>query len=153
MTTLQKQAFVKLIVCASVLAVVSVIFFASGGAETFAHDKSRILLMSVFLGIGFAAIFGVLFLDRGKRRKGAVLYDERDERIVRLANGSAFMALAVYVFVASIALWVFHQERGTVPAGWMWFLAYTSVFLGVVFHSAMTLILYGRMDGHGETGN
>ena len=59
---------------------------------------------------------------------------------------------AVYVFVLSIGLWEAYHDRGLVPEGWMWFLAYTSTFLGMFTHAMATLILDARGGGHGQQG-
>ena len=76
--------------------------------------------------------------------------DERDDRIARHANGVAFIVALVYVFVLSIGLWEVYHDRELVPVGWIWFLAYTSTFLGMFTHAVATLILDARGIGHGE---
>jgi len=35
--------------------------------------------------------------------------------------------------------------------GWMWFLALTSLFLGLISNAIATLVLDARMSGHGKS--
>jgi hypothetical protein len=55
----------------------------------------------------------------------------------------------IVIFTFYISLWTVYESGGQVPVGWMWFLAYGSVILAFVTSSVTTLILDGRMGGHG----
>jgi len=151
MTRLQLQALIKLTISVLVLAALSAIFFSGGGAASFADDKTRKLLLAAVLGAGYLGVVLTLFLTRARRlAAGRVEMDERDERIIRLANGVAVVVLGVSVFIGCIALYEWYHEAGLVPVGWMWFLAYASSFIAIASHAAATLVLYGRMDPHGQ---
>jgi hypothetical protein len=50
----------------------------------------------------------------------------------------------------SIFLWERHQEVGFVPAGWMWFLAYSTSFAAFISSSVIALILESKASGYGQ---
>lgn len=149
MTGLQKQALLKLVICAFVLIALTVFFFSRGGANTFVQDITRKILVAVFLGAGYVSIIIAQFMTRKKPGSKRVLIDERDERIARLANGTAFTVLGVYIFLTCIILYEVYHNSEVMPVGWMWFLAYSSSFLSIMSHAVTTLFLYTRMGGHG----
>jgi hypothetical protein len=47
-------------------------------------------------------------------------------------------------------LWAVFQDDGSVPAGWMWFLGYSTVFIGMIAHGILTLLLAAGKVGDGE---
>jgi len=134
-----------------VLAALAAIFFSGGGAPTFAGDKTRKLLLAVVLGAGYLGLFLTLFLTRGRWLTGGrVMVDERDDRIIRLANGFSALVLGIAVFIGCIALYEWYQEAGQIPVGWLLFLAYSSSFVAINIHASAMLVLYGRLGDHGQ---
>ena len=132
-----------------VLAVFIALFFGGGGAEGFAHDRARIVAVAVLFAAGYAAFFIMMWLT-GKRYGAGLARDERDERLESRAAGTTLTAVLVYVFFIGIILWAVFQDDGSVPAGWMWFLAYSTVFLGMITHGVMVLLLAAGKVGDGE---
>jgi uncharacterized membrane protein len=108
------------------------------------------------VGAGFlaAGIFGQLILSlftRRKQRANRVTVDERDERISQRSSEVGFIAVAIGVFLAAIALHDFFRESGCVPVGWLWILAYSSWIVGYFAQAVSALILYAKMESaHGE---
>jgi len=47
-----------------------------------------------------------------------------------------------YVFFASVGLYARYEAQNAVPAGWLWFLAYTTFLLGWIVGSAASLYYY-----------
>jgi hypothetical protein len=150
MTGLQKRSFYDLIISAVFLIGLTALFFSGGGAETYVQDTSRKILVAALLGLGYLLLFLVLFLVRVKSKDKTILMDERDERIVRQALGTAFTVFGIYVFILCIGLYEAYNQSGVMPVGWMWFLAYSSGFIAILSRSIATLVLYKRMSGHGE---
>jgi len=151
MTQLQKRSFYDLIISAVFLIGLTVVFFSRGGAETYVQDTERKILVAALLGLGYLLLFLVLFLVRLKSKDKTVLMDERDERIIRQALGTAFTIFGIYVFILCIGLYEAYNTTGVMPVGWMWFLAYSSGFIAILSRALSTLILYKRMSGHGES--
>lgn len=150
MTKLQQRSLYDLIISVGFLAGLIVVFFSGGGAETYVQDTTRKIIVAVLLGLGYLLLFLVLFLVRIKSRDKTILMDERDERIVRQALGTAFTVFAIYVFLVCIGLYEAYNTRTVMPVGWMWFLAYSSGFIAILSRSITTLVLYKRMSGHGQ---
>ncbi len=139
----------KAIIWSIVLAAFVAIFFGWGGPGSFAHDKGRIVAVAILFGAGFAAFFTMMGLS-GKKKGGALARDERDERLESRAGGIALTVVLVYVYILSITLWAIFQESGSVPAGWMWFMGYSTVFIGMISHGLFTLLLASGKVGNGE---
>jgi len=151
MTRLQKRSLLDLIISAVFLAGLTAVFFSGGGAETYVQDTTRKILVAALLALGYILLFFVMFLVRLKSKDKAIFMDERDERIVRQAMGTAFTVFAIYVFLMCIGLYEAYSTSEVMPVGWMWFLAYSSGFIAILSRAIATLILYTRMSGHGES--
>lgn len=149
MTQSTCRAAGKAIIWSIVLAAFVAIFFGWGGPGTFAHDKGRIVAVAILFGTGFAAFFIMMGLS-GRKKGGVLNRDERDERLESRAAGGALTVVLVYVYFLSIALWAIFQDSGTVPAGWMWFMGYSTVFIGMISHGLFTLLLASGKVGNGE---
>ena len=122
--------------------------FAGGGPGSLPEDSLRHLAGAAALAFGFTGYWLVLWLTR-QRRGHPPASDERDLEIVARANQVTLVAVLVAVFAVAIGLWLAYEGRGSVPVGWMWFLAYGSVILAFVSYAGATLVLDGRMGGNG----
>ena len=122
-------------------------FFSGGGAGEFDTDSIRHLTGAVAIGSGFLAWWTVLWFTR--QRRGALLADERDLQVVARAGQATLVIVLVGIFAFTIGLWTAYEGAGVVPVGWMWFLAYGSVILASLTFAVATLLLDGRMGGHG----
>lgn len=141
MTQSKARAFWSLIIWAPVLLLfILAFFFVRGGVSGFAGDALRIAAVAILFAAGYAAHFTML--DRTRAERGKLSRDERDDGIERRAHGVTLGLTLGYVFLVCIALWVAYQEGGAVPAGWLWFIAYSSVFLGFIVHALATLMLH-----------
>ena len=150
MTQSRQRALWSLLLWGGVSGGFVILFLCWGGAETFVRQKARIAMTAGLFGAAYLAQAWIFYLTRRRPRGRSVAWDERDDEIARQANGAALVAALVYVFALSIGLWEVYHDRGLVPVGWMWFLAYTSTFLGMVTHAVATLILDARGGGDGQ---
>ena len=125
----------------------SLTFFAGGGPGAFPVESRRHLAGAVALAFGFLGYWLALWITR-RRRGDPPLSDERDMQVVARANQATLVVVLVGIFVFTIALWTAHESTGTVPVGWMWFLAYGEVILASVTSAVATLLLDGRMGGY-----
>lgn len=151
MTQAYKRAIYTLAIWGFVLlAFVLLFFFAGGGPGTFVGDKVRFVVVAViFLG-GYISYFTMLYLTRSNPDDVPRLVDERDESIASQASGVAFLAVLGYVYLICIILHLTYEESGCMPVGWMWFLGYSSIFMGYIMHAATALAIDRRMRAHGE---
>ena len=81
--------------------------------------------------------------------RGAISVDERDAQVMARAGQTTLVVVLVGIFILTIGLWTTFESDGVVPVGWMWFTAYGSVILATLVHSAVVLVLDGRMGGRG----
>ncbi len=113
----------------------------SGGPATYADDASRRIIGGVFLAFGIFGTPLVRLLTRSKPDAGRVDRDERDEWIDAKATNIGMIAVAMFVFLGSIALWDTYQDAGCVPVGWMWVMAYSTLILSHLAPALVSLFL------------
>jgi len=125
------------------------VFFLGGGAATFADDSTRMLAAALGLAAGFIGYLSMLYLTREKSKGKALIRDERDLEIARQANEIALVAVLVFVFAVCIALFLGYETAGSLPVGWMWFLAYATACFGLLAQAVATLELHRDMSANG----
>jgi len=74
---------------------------------------------------------------------------QRDLEIARQANETALVAVLVFIFAVCIALFLGYETAGSLPVGWMWFLAYATSCFGLLAQAIATLVLHREMSGNG----
>ena len=149
MTQSTQRAKWKIIIWSVVLVALLVLFFGGGGPGGFAHDRRRIVTVALLFAAGYAAFYSMLGVTR-KKREGGLNRDERDEMFESKAAGVTLVIVLAYVYLLCLALWAYFQGDGSVPAGWMWFLAYSTMFLGMILHGIFTLLLAAGKVGNGN---
>ena len=125
------------------------VFFLGGGAVTYADDSIRMGIAALILGTGFVGYLIMIYLTRERSNGRALIRDERDLEIARQANENALVAVLVFVFSVSIALFLKYESAGSLPVGWMWFLAYATACFGLLVQSVFTLVLHKEVSGNG----
>lgn len=148
MSQARKQALISGAVWL-VISVAFVIVFSTVGVEDFsspAGQKARGLTGAIILP-GYAINFFIMWWSRRGRRAGDL--DERDKAIERRASEATLIVILLTVFLGSIGLYEAHADSGTVPAGWLYIMAYGIVALVSLVHPVVTLILDfgGKVDG------
>jgi hypothetical protein len=149
MTQTKIRARFGLVIWGTVAVGFGLVFFLSGGAASYADDSIRMLIAAVILGAGFIGYFSMLYLTREKEDDKSLIRDERDLEIARQANEIALVAVLVFVFSVSITLFLSYETAGSLPVGWMWFLAYATACFGLIAQSVATLMLHREMSGNG----
>lgn len=126
----------------------TIAFFAGGGPSEYADDRARIVAGVVAIAFGYAGYLIAILATRA--RGGKVATDERDAQVVAQASRATLIVVLVVVFALSVGLWEGYREAGSVPVGWLWFLAYGVVILASVVHGVATLVVDGRLGGDGR---
>jgi uncharacterized membrane protein len=121
-------------------------FFSGGGVAEFDTDSRRHLLAAGAILFGFVAYWSALWWTR--QRGEEVLADERDVQVVARASQATLIIVLMVVFLLCTILWMVHEEDGVLDVGWMWFLAYGSMVLGLVTNAVMVLVLDRSTGGH-----
>ncbi len=124
-----------------------VAFFSGGGASDFDTDSRRHMLAASAIAFGFIAYWSGLWLTR--RKGGQVVADERDFQVVARASQVTLIIVLMVMFLLCTLLWLVHEAAGVLDVGWMWFLAYGSMLLGLVTNAVMVLVLDGSSVGRG----
>ena len=119
----------------------TVTVLTSGGPATYADDAARRIVGGVFLAFGIFGTPILRLLTRNKHDAAQVDRDERDERIDAKATNLGMIAVAMFVFLGSIALWDTYQDAGCVPVGWMWVMAYSTLILSHLAPAIVSLVL------------
>ena len=124
------------------------VFFLGGGAVTYADDSIRMGIAAVILAAGYIGYFIMIYLTREKSNSKALIRDERDLEIARRANEITLVVVLVFVFTVCIALFLGYETAGSLPIGWMWFLAYATSCFGLLAQAVATLVLHREMSGN-----
>jgi len=127
----------------------SLVFFLGGGAVTYADDSIRMGIAALILGTGFVGYLSMIYLTREKSNGKTLILDERDLEISRQADQIALVAVLVFVYSVSIALFLSYETAGSLPVGWMWFLAYATGCFGLLGQAVVTLVLHREMSSNG----
>jgi uncharacterized membrane protein len=122
-------------------------FFSGGGAAEFDTDSGRHLLAAAAILFGFLVYWTGLWLTRQKGDE--VVADERDYQVVARASQVTLIIVLMTVFLVCTILWMVHEADGVLEVGWMWFLAYGSMVLGLVTNAILVLILDRSSGTHG----
>lgn len=153
MTQLKKRAIWILLIWSLALAVMFVVFFSGGGPESFLEGDQKVTQTRAALTAGFLLYFIMMILTR-IRNKGKVILDERDEQISRRAYAISFHTVLYYTFLFGTFLyWLYkiHLDVVSMPVGWVWILAISSMCVGFISNAAATLIIDSRMGGNGQS--
>lgn len=145
MSNLRKQAGFGLVFWTLGAALFLVLFFSGGGPNSFGEDSSRVALTSLAYGIGFLTHLFLMWKFRSRKIGENTVKDEWDDEVAQKANGVALIVLLLFVYLTGVALWEVYRDSLLVPAGWVWFMAYFSIIVGLIAHAtAMLCIDSGR---------
>jgi len=154
MTQFKKRALWSLIIWATALLAIVILFFSGGGPTAFLEGEGKNTLSRVFITVGFISYFAMLFLTRSRTDGEKLVKDERDELITRRSYSIGFHTLLVYVFLLSSFLYGYYKgihEIKLIPAGWVWFLAISSLLVGFISNAVSYLVMDARMSGNGQS--
>ncbi len=153
MTQLKKRAIWTLIIWSIALIAMLVVFFSGGGPAAFLEGDHKVTLTRVAITAGFLLYFVMMALTQVRARKTIVL-DERDESISRRAYAFGFHSVLYYTFLFGTFLyWLYkiHLKVTSMPVGWAWILAVSSMCVGFISNATATLIIDARMGGNGQS--
>ena len=150
MTQAKKRAIFTFLIWGSVMAAFSIIFFSGGGPVQYASERWRHMAGAGIIAFGYLTYGLMQWLTRIPAKDRSFGRDERDEDIQKRASSTGFIIVLVYVFALAIFLWERYQNRGFVPVGWMWFLAYSTSFAAFISTSSIALLLESRKSVHGQ---
>ena len=137
-------AWIVLTLWSAVLIAFIALFFVVSGPTEWGTDSNIKFMSAVIFGIGYI----VFFFVQSKSKK--VRKDERDYLIALKSSNATLIVILIYVFLLCISIFVYYEKAGFVPVSWMWFIAYTSVFLTYIINSGIYLWYEKRIGGSGR---
>jgi len=148
LTLTQLQARLAAAVWSIAAVVFAVAFFAGGGSTEFGADRGRHLLSALTVALAYGGYWVMVWITR-RRAGGVRAVDERDVHVVARAGQTTLIVVLVSVYVVAIGLWTVYEESGSVPVGWMWFLAYGIIILAFLAYAISTIVVDRWTRGNG----
>lgn len=140
MTTARRIATAQLVIWSLILVGLVATVLASGVTHfDDPGNQGRRAIIAGLILVGLVTNTVVIWRARRGREQGEL--DERDDAVGRRASELTLVALAIVVFVASIALYTAHEQQGTVPAAWLYLMSYGTLALVSLLHAAATLLV------------
>ncbi len=139
------RSLFSLIIWGTVTIIFIPLFFTGGGVTEWVLDRERFIASGAIVVAAYILFFIMLAIT-GRKRANLIERDERDILISRRSSEITLTIMQGYVFLTCIVLYFMYRDSNSVPAGWLWFLGYTGIFVGYISYSAVNLILYGSKD-------
>jgi len=109
-------------------------------------DRTRSILAAIILP-GYLIGFALIWWTRNGQRAGEI--DERDKKVESRATEIATIIVLLTFFLVSIGLYDAYLDRGAVPVGWLYIMAYGTIVWVSLLHPVLRLIIdfSGTVDG------
>ena len=129
--------------------------FAGDGPAWLIKHSPRRNAAAGFVGGALALHMTVRYFTRNRKDAPEPLVDERDEEINRKSSEIALGLTVAGVFLGAVALNDAFAEPGAVPAGWLWFLAWSTMLLSHLSQALTAVVMYSgvfeRNPEHAES--
>jgi uncharacterized membrane protein YbjE (DUF340 family) len=144
MSSKLKASIINLILWCIVAIGMLYIFFGREALSDWGDNQNKTLLLALLFVVGYSGqlIIGLKYRDR----KNKVMKDERDLSIQNKAMSASFITTLLYIFLITISLYTKFEQAGSVPVGWLWFIAYSLVVVANISSSSFTIYFYQRGD-------
>lgn len=117
-----------------------IIHFAIVGPLEFQTERIHKVTSAVMIFLTMASFVIMLLLTNSKEK----VFDERDTLIQKQASMTGLMLTGIFVFIFSIVLFIYYQDRGVLEVAWVWLIAYTTFSFSYFITSLVTVYLYRR---------
>lgn len=116
------------------------------GLSSPSGDCTRSILATIILP-GYLIGFALIWWTRKGQRAGEI--DERDKKVESRATEIAIVIVLLSFFLLSIGLYEAYLDRGAVPVGWLYIMAYGTIVWVSFLHPVLRLIIdfFGSIDG------
>lgn len=131
------------VVAWSIAAIGIVIIFALPRTITdWGDNRLKTLLLALLIAAGLGVDLFLRIYERSK--KHGFMRDERDHYMQRKAVSAGFLITILYIFILSISLYMKYNSLETMPVGWVWFIAYSTIAAANLSTGICSLIYYGK---------
>lgn len=125
--------------------IIMVVIFMTGDTIKYFGDNriKTILLASLFvIGFGTDAVIRVI----EKSNKWNFKRDDRDKDIQKQSISYGFIIVLIYIYLLNISLYLYYEEIGFLPVGWIWFSAYSTIVTANIATGYSSLFLYRKQS-------
>lgn len=142
MSKLIKTFVVHCLVWSIVALGMIIIFSLPKTVSDWGQDRIRTVSLAVLFLIGLGADLFLRIYERSK--KHGFMRDERDHYMQRKAVSAGFLITVLYIFILSISLYIKFETIGTMPIGFVWLIAYSTIVVANLSTGIFSLIYYGK---------
>lgn len=127
----------------SLVAIFSIsIFVNEGTIDNWGDNRTKTILLALLFLLGYGMDLTLGIVQKSKRY--GFEFDERDDAISSKSMSIGFVLTLVYIFALSITLYTVYEKNGFLPIGWVWFIAYSTVFAAHLLTGIPALFLYRK---------
>ena len=119
-----------------------VIFSLPNTISNWGENPIKTVVLSALFLLGFLTNLFLRLYEKSK--KHGFKKDERDKKIQADAIFKSLSILLVYIFLLCVALYLFYENTGTMPIGWVWFIAYSQIAVVYFLVSLFSVIGYKK---------
>lgn len=130
----RQSAVITLIMWSVIMTLFVVLFFVLEDLDQWQENQLFRLISAVLLFIGGVAQIMLLSQDKVEP------FDERTQRIQYRTSSVAVIGILLYVYALVMTLYISYEFEAGLPVAWLWFIAYTTIFIAFILHSALYLI-------------
>jgi len=102
-----------------------VIFMKGDTIKDFGDNRIKTILLASLFIIGFGTDAGIRIVKRSKKLSCSGQYKE----IQNQSTAYAFIIVLIYIYLLNISLYLYYEEVGFLPVGWIWFSAYSTIVM------------------------
>ncbi len=129
----RKQTWLVLGLWSVVLIVFLALFFIASKPSEWSTNSNIKFISGIIFGIGYILFFIIQLKSKNNTKS------ENEYLIKYKSTNSTLMVILMYVFIFTILLYIIYENDILMPVSWMWFLAYSTVFLTYIVNSGFYL--------------
>lgn len=140
MSILRKHAIIESIVWGFATIVFFALFFSTN-PDDFFQNKILKLISVIPIAFGYLTHFYILSIVKKLKKSNVIVFDERDEKTMEIANNGAFIMTLLFVFIFLNILFEYYESNGSVPVVFMWFLSYATLAVSFLSSAIAHLVV------------
>lgn len=119
-----------------------VLFFVLKDVDQWQENQLFRLLSAILLFVG--GVIQILLLSKDKVEP----LDERTQLIQYRTSSVSVIGILLYVYALVMTLYISYEFEVGLPVAWLWFIAYTTIFVAFMLHSGLYLLFEHKGVGY-----
>lgn len=115
-----------------------------GVIENWGDNKYKSIALAILFLLGYGTDLVIRMLEKSK--KFGFIRDERSEYNQLKAMSIGFIIVLIFIFVFAITLYTRFENKGFMPIGYVWILAYSTIIAANLGVGIPTLIIYRKQE-------